>query len=108
MAYSETKVIIGGLAHVPILIFIFNLIRGKFANKAGDFKKVNFKDEEPKIKQTELKKEKIKTEDEEKSEVKEVLVAKEEKREDEEKSEVKEVLVAEEEKREDEEKSEVE
>ena len=88
MAYSETKVIIGGLAHVPILVFIFNLIRGKFANKAGDLKEVNFKDEEPKIKQTELKKDKIKTKDEEKSEVKEVLVAEEVKREDEEKSEV--------------------
>ena len=30
MAYSETKVIIGGLAHVPVLIFIFNLIQKKF------------------------------------------------------------------------------
>ena len=30
MYYSETKVIMGGLTHVPILIFILNLIRGKF------------------------------------------------------------------------------
>ena len=30
MYYSETKVIMGGLAHVPILIFIVNLIKGKF------------------------------------------------------------------------------
>ena len=50
MAYSETKVIIGGLVHVPILIFIINLIKGKFANKAGDLKGVEFKDKESKIK----------------------------------------------------------
>ena len=30
MYYSETKVVIGGLAHVPILIFIVNFIKGKF------------------------------------------------------------------------------
>ena len=30
MYYSETKVIMGGLAHVPILIFIVNFIKGKF------------------------------------------------------------------------------
>ena len=30
MYYSETKVIIGGLIHVPILIFIVNFIKGKF------------------------------------------------------------------------------
>ena len=30
MYYSETKVILGGLAHVPILIFIVNFIQGKF------------------------------------------------------------------------------
>ena len=30
MYYSETKVIVGGLAHVPILIFIVNFIKGKF------------------------------------------------------------------------------
>ena len=89
MAYSETKVIIGGLAHVPILIFIINLIKGKFANNAGEVKGVEFKDEEPKIKQTVLKKEKKTPEDGKKSEVKEeVVLAEEEKREDEEKSEV--------------------
>ena len=88
MAYSETKVIIGGLAHVPILIFIINLIKGKFANKALDLKGVEFKDEEPKIKQTALKKEEIKPEDDKKSEVEEVVVSEEEKQEDEEKREV--------------------
>ena len=107
MAYSETKVIIGGLAHVPILIFIINLIKGKFANKAGDLQGVEFKDEEPKIKQTAPKKEEIKSEDAKKSEPKEVVVSEEEKPEDANKSAVEEVVVSEEEKPEDEEKSEV-
>jgi len=35
MYYSETKVIMGGLAHVPILIFIVNLVRGKFESIAA-------------------------------------------------------------------------
>jgi len=26
MAYSETRIVIGGLAHVPVLIFIANFI----------------------------------------------------------------------------------
>ena len=30
MAYSETRIVIGGLAHVPVLIFIVNFIKGKF------------------------------------------------------------------------------
>ena len=30
MPYSETKVIIGGLAHIPVLIFLFNEIKKKF------------------------------------------------------------------------------
>ena len=30
MPYSETKVIIGGLAHIPVIIFLFNLIQNKF------------------------------------------------------------------------------
>tara|TARA_B100000131_G_scaffold213800_1_gene205547 strand:+ start:280 stop:597 length:318 start_codon:yes stop_codon:yes gene_type:complete len=105
MAYSETKVVIGGLAHVPILIFIINLIKGQFANKAGDLQGVEFKDEETNIKQTTLKKEEIKPENEKKSAVDEIVVSEEEKQEDVEKSESKEVLVSEEEKQGDEEKS---
>ena len=35
MAYSETRIVIGGLAHVPILIFIANFIKGKFGIKTG-------------------------------------------------------------------------
>ena len=34
MPYSETKVIIGGLAHIPVLIFIFNFIKKKFEARA--------------------------------------------------------------------------
>ena len=33
MAYSETRIVIGGLAHVPVLIFIVNFIKGKFGVK---------------------------------------------------------------------------
>ena len=33
MAYSETRIVIGGLAHVPVLIFIANFIKGKFVFK---------------------------------------------------------------------------
>ena len=33
MAYSETRIVIGGLAHVPVLIFIANFIKGKFVVK---------------------------------------------------------------------------
>jgi len=55
MYYSETKVIMGGLAHVPILIFIVNLIKGKFEDFAA--KVVEFKVEEPKVKVVEVKEE---------------------------------------------------
>ena len=30
MAYSETRIVIGGLAHVPVVIFIANFIKSKF------------------------------------------------------------------------------
>ena len=53
MYYSETKVIMGGLAHVPILIFIVNFIKGKFESIAS--KVVEVKTEEPKIKVAEIK-----------------------------------------------------
>ena len=33
MAYSETRIVIGGLAHVPVLIFIANFIKSKFGIK---------------------------------------------------------------------------
>jgi len=46
MYYSETKVIMGGLAHVPILIFIVNFIKGKFESITS--KVVELKEEEVK------------------------------------------------------------
>ena len=33
MAYSETRILIGGLAHDPVLIFIANFIKDKFVIK---------------------------------------------------------------------------
>jgi len=36
MAYSETRIVIGGLAHVPVLIFIANFIKGKFEIKTEE------------------------------------------------------------------------
>jgi len=55
MYYSETKVVMGGLAHVPILIFIVNFIKGKFESLAS--KVVEVKKEEPKVKVVEVKEE---------------------------------------------------
>ena len=36
MAYSETRIVIGGLAHIPVLIFIANFIKGKFGIKTEE------------------------------------------------------------------------
>ena len=49
MAYSETRIVIGGLAHVPILIFIANFIKGKFVIKTGLGKDTFVKEEPVKI-----------------------------------------------------------
>ena len=67
MYYSETKVIIGGLAHVPILIFIVNFIKGKFESLAS--KVVEVKTELPKVKVVEAKEEEVKGEELNESEV---------------------------------------
>ena len=69
MYYSETKVIMGGLAHVPILIFIVNFIKGKFESIAS--KVVEVKAEVPKLKVVEVKEEEVKVGDLNASEVKE-------------------------------------
>ena len=69
MAYSETKVVMGGLAHVPILIFIVNFIKGKFESIAS--KVVEVKTEEPKLKKVEVKEEEVKLEEVNTIEVKE-------------------------------------
>ncbi len=49
MAYSETRIVIGGLAHVPVLIFIANFIKGKFGIKTEETKKSPVKGEPVKI-----------------------------------------------------------
>ena len=49
MAYSETRIVIGGLAHVPILIFIANFIKGKFGIKTKETKNTVVKEEPVKI-----------------------------------------------------------
>ncbi len=91
MAYSQTRVIIGGLAHVPIIIFIFNLIKGKFASKTADLNVVEVKDEQPKIIEAELKKEKKNPQEDQNSiPNQELLIEEQEKPQDERKSEVEE------------------
>ena len=49
MAYSEIRIVIGGLAHVPVLIFIANFIKGKFGIKIEETKDIVFKQEPVKI-----------------------------------------------------------
>ena len=66
MYYSETKVIMGGLAHVPILIFIVNLIKGKF--EAITSKVVEVKADE--VKASEVKADEVKADEVKASEVK--------------------------------------
>tara|TARA_B100001989_G_C24422429_1_gene404737 strand:+ start:493 stop:750 length:258 start_codon:yes stop_codon:yes gene_type:complete len=44
MAYSETRIVIGGLAHVPILNLITNIIKGKFAIKTKEVKDTPIKE----------------------------------------------------------------
>ena len=57
MYYSETKVIMGGLAHVPILIFIVNFVKGNF--ESIGVKVVKVKAEEPKVKVVKVKAEEL-------------------------------------------------
>ena len=49
MAYSETRIVIGGLAHVPVLIFIANFTKGKFGIKTEETKDTVVKGEPVKI-----------------------------------------------------------
>ena len=69
MYYSETKVIMGALANVPILIFIVNFVKGKFESIAANIVEVNA--EEPKVKVVGVEKEELKAEELNDSEVKE-------------------------------------
>ena len=34
MAYSETRIVVGGIAHLPVLIFMANFIKVKFESIA--------------------------------------------------------------------------
>ena len=68
MYYSETKVVMGGLAHVPILIFIVNFIKGKFESIGS--KVVEVKAEVSKVKVVEVKEEELKAEELNTSDVK--------------------------------------
>ena len=45
MAYSETKIVIGGLAHIPVLIFIANFIKGRFGVETQEVKDTVVKEE---------------------------------------------------------------
>ena len=49
MAYSETRIVIGGLAHIPVLIFIANFIKGRFGVKRKEVKDTLVKEEPVKI-----------------------------------------------------------
>ena len=49
MAYSETRIVIGGLAHIPVLIFIANFIKGKFGIKTEETEETVVKEEPVKI-----------------------------------------------------------
>ena len=49
MAYSETRIVIGGLAHVPILIFIANFIKGEFGIKNEEAKHILVREDSVKI-----------------------------------------------------------
>ena len=49
MAYSETRIVIGGLAHLPVLIFLANFIKGKFEIKNEQSVNTLIKEEPVKI-----------------------------------------------------------
>ena len=49
MTYSETRIVIGGLAHVPVLIFIANFIKAKLGMKTEEIKDTVIKEEPVKI-----------------------------------------------------------
>jgi len=49
MAYSETRIVIGSLAHSPDHIFIGNFIKGKFGIKTEETKDTAIKEEPVKI-----------------------------------------------------------
>tara|TARA_A100001388_G_C28655417_1_gene444075 strand:- start:188 stop:487 length:300 start_codon:yes stop_codon:yes gene_type:complete len=64
MAYSDTRIVLGGLAHVPVLIVLANFIKVKFNIKSEKAKNTIIKEELVKIievKDVAIKKEKFET-----------------------------------------------
>ena len=49
IAYSETRIVIGGVAHVPVLIFNANFIKGKFGIKTEEGNDTVVKEEQVRI-----------------------------------------------------------
>ena len=49
MSYSETRIVIGALAHIPVIIFIANYIKDKFGIKTEGVKGTVVKEELVKI-----------------------------------------------------------
>ena len=49
MAYTETRIVIGGLVHLPVFIFIANFIKGKFGIKNKEAKENVIKEEQVKV-----------------------------------------------------------
>ncbi len=39
MPYNDTTVVIGGLMHIPVIIFFLRLIENRFNKNQGDFQK---------------------------------------------------------------------
>ena len=72
MAYSETRIVIGGLAHVPVLIFLANFIKGKFGIKNEEAKDTLVKEEQVEV--IEVKDTLVKEEQVEVIEVKDTFV----------------------------------
>ena len=58
MAYSETRIVIGGLAHVPVVILLANFIKSKFGIKTVESKDTSVNKESVKI--IELKENEVK------------------------------------------------
>ena len=56
MAYSETRIVLGGLAHVTVLIFIVNFIKVKFGIITEGAKDAVVKEELVKIIESRIKK----------------------------------------------------
>ena len=49
MTYSDTRIVIGGLAHIPVLIFIANFFKGKLGIKVKEVNEPEVKEELVKV-----------------------------------------------------------